>query len=285
MRSISAFRWGALLLQLLLFPLLETAAAASPPARADTVVAAQPDSVFQVGEELTYNVSYASFDIGQVRIKLLSSAREKNRTTYRATAYIDSYKGVPLVNLHAVYENIMDQTNYSMRFEARHKDSHQWISEVYRFDYPRKTIIVDQGPWKSPQIEQRDTLRIDTLSQDGLSVFYLARHDLFSPRRIDIPTVVNRKKGTTHIAFPGERTKEEIEAVKYPIDLIHFEGEAGFVGIFGLTGGFEGWFSNDAARVPIIAKMKVLIGNVRIELVSWKRAGWVPPRAPDEESR
>jgi hypothetical protein len=84
------------------------------------------------------------------------------------------------------------------------------------------------------------------------------------------------------IDFDGARTKEEIEAVPYPVDVLHFEGEAKFVGVFGLTGGFEGWFSNDAARVPVLAKMKVLIGNIRIELVSWKRTGWTPPRYPSE---
>jgi hypothetical protein len=100
-----------------------------------------------------------------------------------------------------------------------------------------------------------------------------------TPQKLNIPTVVNEKKGNTFINFTGERTDETIDAVDYPIDLIHFEGQAGFVGVAGLTGGFEGWFSNDAARVPVIAKMKVLLGNVRIELMKWKRAGWDPPRS------
>jgi hypothetical protein len=60
---------------------------------------------------------------------------------------------------------------------------------------------------------------------------------------------------------------------------VGFDGRADFVGIFGLTGGFEGWFSNDEARVPIMAKMKVLIGSVTIELMRWNRPGWTPPRA------
>jgi hypothetical protein len=46
-----------------------------------------------------------------------------------------------------------------------------------------------------------------------------------------------------------------------------------------LTGDFEGWFSNDEARVPILAKMKVILGSITIELMRWKRAGWTPPRA------
>jgi hypothetical protein len=61
--------------------------------------------------------------------------------------------------------------------------------------------------------------------------------------------------------------------------VVKFDGKLDFTGIFGLSGEFEGWFSNDEARVPILAKMKVLIGSVTIELMSWKRKGWAPPRA------
>jgi hypothetical protein len=41
---------------------------------------------------------------------------------------------------------------------------------------------------------------------------------------------------------------------------------------------FEGWFSDDDARIPIRAKMKVIIGKVDIQLVRWKRANWSPPQ-------
>ena len=132
-------------------------------------------------------------------------------------------------------------------------------------------------------MDKHDTVRVDTLYQDGLSLFYFARAKLHSRGTLSIPTVVSEAKGITTIDFREERVHEEIDAVKYPIDLIHFEGEAGFVGIFGLTGGFEGWFSNDAACVPVLAKMKVLIGSVRIELVRWKRRSWEPPRFPEAE--
>jgi hypothetical protein len=66
--------------------------------------------------------------------------------------------------------------------------------------------------------------------------------------------------------------------VEYPVDVVKFEGVAEFKGIFGLTGEFTGWFSNDDARVPIKANMEVIIGSVTIELMQWKRAGWLPPR-------
>ena len=241
------------------------------------------DSVFQIGEELTYNVSYASFDIGRVRIKLVDTLHRDGRILYRAQAFIDSYKGVPFVNLHSVYENHIDTAGYSRWFFARDKKDDSWLTFIYNFDYASRGVYITEGVWKTDSVIRRETIRIDTFYQDGLSLFYYARTQVLTPQKVNVPTLVMEKKGTTYINFTTERVKEEIDAVKYPLDLVHFTGEAGFVGIFGLTGGFEGWFSNDAARVPILAKMKVLIGNIRIELIEWKRPGWNPPRYPEGE--
>jgi hypothetical protein len=96
---------------------------------------------------------------------------------------------------------------------------------------------------------------------------------------MNIPTLINEERANTYIDFASRRTSVEIDAVEYPIDVVSFDGAADFVGIFGLTGDFEGWFSNDVARVPIMAKMKVIVGNITIELMRWTREGWNPPKA------
>jgi hypothetical protein len=70
----------------------------------------------------------------------------------------------------------------------------------------------------------------------------------------------------------------EIDALDYEIRTVHFQGEANWTGVYGITGKFDGWFSDDEARVPIRAKMKLYVGNADIELVRWKRPGWTPPK-------
>jgi len=226
-------------------------------------------------------VSYASIDIGQVRIKLVDKFSKDSQTYYKAMAYIDSYKGIPFVNLHAIYEDHIGPGIYSAWFRSRHKKDDRWTFFEYEYDYPNHIMNIEHGEWETKRVIKHDTLHLDTLYQDGLSLFYFARIHVLTPQTLTIPTIVNEKNGYTFFNFAVERTKEKIDAVDYPIDLVHFEGEAGFVGIFGLTGDFEGWFSNDAARVPILAKMKVIIGSIRIELMKWNRAGWLPPRYPE----
>jgi hypothetical protein len=236
------------------------------------------DSLFYVGEELVYNVSYGSFDIGQIRIVLTERTMEAGKSVYKAVAHIDSYKNIPFVNLHTLYESAIDENVFSHWFRSRTKKDNTWNYATYDFRYADKKLYIERGKENVKSFEKRDTLSLDTSYQDGLSVFYFARANVLRRQEVRVPTIVNESRGDTRINFTVEHTHEKIDAVNYPVDLVHFEGEAKFIGIFGLTGSFEGWFSNDDARIPVIATMKVLIGNVRIELMKWKRNNWNPPR-------
>ena len=236
------------------------------------------DVILQVGEELTYNVSYAHVDVGQVRLKIVEKVNHGGRMCYYAKAYIDSYKGVPFVDIHTLYESDIDTAMYSLRFHSKERNNSTSPEIVYEFDYPGHEVTITHETLGKQSARKRDTLRLHTFAQDGLSLFYFARTKLLSNLTMTVPTIVSEKEGNTIMKFRDERSGEKIDAVEYPVDVIHFEGNAGFVGIVGLSGDFEGWFSNDAARVPILAKMKVLIGDIRIELMKWKRTGWAPPR-------
>jgi hypothetical protein len=239
-----------------------------------------PSHALMEGEELTYNVRYAFLDLGQIRIKITAKEHKAGATTYAGIAYIDSYKNVPLVDLHAIFQSMIDSTVFSRGFTGKMKQDNAWDFSRYQFNYDRRMVAMEMGQ-KDTVIAKRDTLWIDGPCQDGLSLFFFARHHLFDGKDANVSAIVTEKKVNTFIRFDKRRDEVEIDAVDYPIDVVGFEGNAEFVGIFGLTGGFDGWFSNDDARVPIIAHMKVILGSVTIELMSWKRPGWTPPRAKD----
>jgi hypothetical protein len=236
-----------------------------------------PSRVLVEGEELTYNVRYGFINLGQVRIRVLDKKRTPTYIAYNGKALIESYSGVPFVDLKATFESLIDSAVFSRYFVGRNKDGKFWEYARYNFDYDNHRVITEVGH-RDTIIEKRDTLPIETLYNDGLSLFFFARDRLFSGKKMNIPTLIKEEKVSTFIDFKNQRTSVEVDAVDYPIDVIEFEGTAGFVGLFGLTGDFEGWFSNDEARVPIKAKMKVIIGSITIELMEWKRPGWAPPK-------
>jgi hypothetical protein len=238
---------------------------------------ATPSKVLVEDEELVYNVRYGFIDLGQVKIV----TKGKTRGGYNAQATIQSYSGVPFVNLLAIYETTMDSAMYARDFFARTVENGDEQFARYSFQYDKNRVVMELGS-RDSVVEHRDTVSLETFYHDGLSLFFYAREHLFSGKMMNIPTFVREKKATTMIDFKGSRKSVETDFIDYPVDVVGFDGKAGFVGVFGLTGDFEGWFSNDDARVPIKATMKVIIGSVTLELVSWKRPGWEPPHGAEE---
>ena len=237
-----------------------------------------PSRIFAEGEELVYNVRYTFIDLGQIRIKTIGKTRQATFVAYDTRAYIDSYRGIPFVDLHAVFESRMDSAVYSHDFVGKVKQDNQCDFARYHFDYDRHRVLMEIGE-RDTVVAKRETLQVNGVHQDGLSLFFFARDQLFSGKKVNVPCVVKEQHVNTVIDFFKERTSVEVDAIDYPVDVVKFEGNAEFEGIYGLTGAFTGWFSHDEARVPILAKMRVIVGSVTIELMKWNRLGWTPPRA------
>lgn len=239
-----------------------------------------PSRVFVEGEELVYNVRYTFIDLGQIRIKTIGKARQATFVAYDSRAYIDSYRGIPFVDLHAIFESRMDTTVCSRGFVGKVKQDEKWDFARYNYDYDRHRVIMEMGD-RDSVVAKRETLQVNGPQQDGLSLFFFAREHLFSGKKLNVTGIVTERQVNTYIDFLKERTSVEVDAIEYPVDVTKFEGKLDFEGIYGLTGGFTGWFSHDDARIPILAKMRVIVGSVTIELMRWTRPGWTPPRATD----
>lgn len=279
-KKISAFRFAAACL----LPLLVMAEGGdAQQADVQTSPAAGGGGVFFVGEELLYEVSYSIFPLGTVRIQILDTIAKNGATLYRTKAFMDSYSGVPFVNLHYVFYSEIDPSFYSHFFSSSDtKDPRMTPYADYYFDYPNKRILYEKGIRQTAGSTTRGSDTISSFFQDGLSLFFFARGNLRSKKTVNVPTFVEEKKVNTYIDFTNKKGSCDIDAVKYPVGAVGLEGRAEFVGVFGLTGDFSGWFSDDQAALPVLAKMKVILGSVRVELIQWNRPGWVPPRAVEE---
>ncbi|MHB1687516.1 MAG: DUF3108 domain-containing protein [Ignavibacteriaceae bacterium] len=236
------------------------------------------DKKLQVGEELTYVVSYSFLKLGEIKIIVRNQKIENGKNYYNAIAYIDSYSGIPFVNLHQVYETTMNSDYYSVFFRGLVKDKEYTTYTDYNFDYNHSIIHITKGKIYPPELWTDSTTSARKQYQDGLSILYYSRMNSGENKSENLPCFVKEKKENTLIHFYSPVTEISIDAVDYPIACTHLEGEMKFISIFGLTGYFEGWFSNDDAAIPLVANMKVIVGNIRVELKSWKRPGWTPPK-------
>lgn len=227
-------------------------------------------------EELMYEVSWTLFKLGTIRLKTFPN--------YTAEAHIDSYDGLPFVSLHSVHYCAMDSNFFSRGSRSVDKRENEWRELDYVYDFPRKTMRVEEcfrkdlqsAPYRQSVL---DTLHLKSDSVvDGLSIAYLPRSLMHTKQTVDVATVLYGKLGVTTYRMTGNKTEVDIDALDRPVRVLELEGSTTAVGLYGMTGEFTGWFSDDAAAVPIKGKLKVLIGSVTVELIGWHRPGWTPPQ-------
>lgn len=230
------------------------------------------------GEELNYVVSYSFINLGEVKIRVKEKKTVNGRNQYNAIAYIDSYDGLPFVNLHQIYESKVNQDYYSDFFRGIVKGDEFTSYTEYYFDYANSKLRIKKGKFSPHEVWVDSTTSAERLYHDGLSIFFFARMFAGKKNSMSLPCVVNEQKVRTRINFYDNKIPVSIGAIDYDVECVRLDGEMDFISIFGLTGYFEGWFTNDEASIPIVAHMKVILGNIKLELKSWKREGWTPPK-------
>jgi len=235
----------------------------------------QKNDKLLVGEDLTYVVKYAFLNLGEVRFRVLEKSNINNTSVYKTIAYIDSYPDLPFVSLHQVYESYIDSTLFPLQFFAK-IFSDDTVYVQYNF-IDSSEIKMQKGKLGTNKPWLDSTAYIHYRMQDGLSILFYARMNFDKNQQHSIPCFVNEKEETTILNFYDESEPVSIEAVDYEIDCLRLDGKTDFVSVCGLTGSFEGWFSNDQFSVPIQAKMHVIIGSVNLELIKWNEKLWNPP--------
>ncbi|MFH0733898.1 MAG: DUF3108 domain-containing protein [bacterium] len=238
----------------------------------------QQQNEFEVGEELVYSVKYTFIKLGEIRFKVLEKKTENGKTFYRITININSEESIPFVDLHEIYESYYNIGNYSDLFKATHRTKEYFRFSEHKFDYENKKIYVKKGTLKPYFVEIDSTCDLRHSFNDGLSLFYYARIMSGIHHKETVHCFINEQKVKAVINFNDKVENINIDAVDYEIGCVKLNGNAEFKGVFGLSGDFEGWFTNDKYKVPVLAKLSVIIGNITVELISWRKKGWKPPK-------
>lgn len=234
-------------------------------------------TVFVPNEYCEYEVSFLGIKLGVIKVETLKEEQYNGKAVYRAKVSMDTYSGIPFVDLHSVFNSWMDPSlAYSYQFVANNKVSEGWDYNKILFDYANKKII--NKHWLNDSLITNDVIPFEKKINDGCSLYFFARQYTNLKKTVYVPTFID---GIfyTKLNFLGKVEPIKIDAVSYPIRTIYFDGKANWQGVYGLSGKFEGWFSDDEARIPIKALMNVYVGKIKIELIKYKREGWKPPKA------
>jgi hypothetical protein len=238
------------------------------------------DKKLHLGDEFTYIVKYAFLDLGELRLKVYAKDTVDQKIIYKSIAHIDSYEGLPFVNLHQIYESWFDSTLHPVYFQALmfYEDDTSYTKYLFKED---NLVHILKGKLHKQKASLDTVIHLGSGYHDGLSILFFARFNFDRNENVVIPCFINEDTASTIINFYFDQENVSLDAVGYEIDCVRIDGETGFTGIFGLTGYFEGWFTNDEYKVPVAAELEVIIGHISIELIEWKRDKWQPPEYKD----
>lgn len=246
----------------------------------------QQDKILEVGEELNYSVYYGFIKLGEVKFKITGKSREGKKELFTSTASIKSFESIPLVNINYIFEsNMMYEKSevHSTKFTATEFKEKSITNIYYTFDYDENMIRTIKEVDGREEAKNDFKLDKEKVFQDGLSLFYNARLQSLNDKiketggRYNVPVYINEKESSVRYSFNTKPENVDIDMVDYDVKCIRVAGVADFVGVFGLTGEFAGWFSDDEYRVPIKAKFNVTIGSITLELTSFKKRNWIAP--------
>jgi Protein of unknown function (DUF3108) len=234
--------------------------------------------VFSDGEELIYDVYYSFINIGWAKFNTTRVIGTKNR--YMCQAVLKSNEALPFVTVDFNFTSeieVLDNFVRPVKFISKEFRDGKVSIITYGFNYDSSSAYIKKIGFEG-QTEYEERIPLYGVYQDGLSIFYFARFNFFSNKSVDVPVLINQDSSSIHINFNTAKTDIDIGEVNYDISSVYLDGSTNYKFVFGLTGDFSGWFTNDAARIPVKAKLKVKIGNVTLELKGWKRQGWNPPK-------
>lgn len=231
------------------------------------------------GEELNYIVYYGFIKLGEVNMKIISRKTEGDKIVYNSRSEMKTYKGIPFVSLNSVFESEIvfeGMDLYSRRFKAtEYKDDGNVFIE-YKFNYDSNFVNIRKDNKGKTEKDEKVSFNKNIKFQDGLSLFYKARINSFASDNFLIPVFMNEAETSVSYYFSSTKDNTSIDLFSHDVLTVRCNGVANFEGVFGLSGEFAGWFSFDEARIPLKAQMNVLIGNVTLELDSFRRTGWKP---------
>ncbi|MEX0773478.1 MAG: hypothetical protein WEB89_10585, partial [Balneolales bacterium] len=227
------------------------------------------NDILSVREKFTYEVRYGFFNLGTITIETLKDTTYLGQPAHYLFIKIKSNQGIPLVgykerNYHAIMAH-NDTTFYGMKFWTDSVHDNIFEETLYDYDYPaQKLYTFEEG-------EAVDTLELLTLADSGPSFFYFSRLHAGTDRKVNYPIYINHEKGNVELENYSQIENYSSEA--FPdgdVKAVRTRGNADVNGPFGFSGSIDAIFMADDLRIPLEARVRVWVGNVRVRLIDYE---------------
>ncbi len=216
---------------------------------------------FQVGERLTYDISFLNISAGTAVMEIQTGERVDERVM---GTFVTTAQSSPTVTRFFPVDNrvesLTDLTAFlpeHMTFRRREGKKKEDIE--YTFHQQDHTVTAVRGGIT-------ETVPIPAGTQDLISCLYYVRSQLPFTQGASMALNVYHDKKVRQIEVRVEKI-ERIEGPWGKLETAQVLVIMPFQGIFLNQGNIRVWFTTDARRIPVRMKAKVIVGSIVADLV------------------
>ncbi len=220
------------------------------------------NNAFQVGEKLTFDVKYGFVTAGVATMEIPQMRRISGREAYHVTFEVNSVPSFDWIyKVRDRYETYIDKQGlFPWRFEQHIREGGYSRDFSAFFDQRRGKAKTSEGEYEIPKYVN-----------DIVSAFYLARTFDYSKMkindRIHLKNFYKDKVYDLDVRYLG---KETIDVSAGKFDCIVVEPLVQEGGLFKSEGSIVVWLTDDACKLPVKVKTKVVIGSIDAELTGYE---------------
>lgn len=210
-------------------------------------------------EVIHFSVSWSGgVKIGDLRLRLAPANSDGQVLTARVT---DSGLFKLVYPLDDLFATSMLGPLLPYRYEVRQIERGRTVHRLTLFDQQRCEVIYQKqnGP--------RETLRLDGPAHNEFSAFLVTRALRLLPGLTQqVPVFADKKRHLVPIQVLGSEIKDSIFG---KVRTLKVQPKMTFKGLYEKDGDTIFWLTDDACRVPVEIRAKLLIGSLQAELTDY----------------
>jgi hypothetical protein len=209
---------------------------------------------FGVGEMLLFEIKYGFISAGTATLGIPEIVVERGYECYRIVSLAESNAFFSaFFSVKDIVESYLDTRELvTRRFEKRLREGDFRAHDLVLFDHDRHVALY---PKRNDRL-----VPISVAAQDVLSsLYYVRMMDLTVGQSVFIDNHADKKN------YPLEIKVLRRERVRVPagrFDCIVVEPSMRGAGLFSHKGKLTVWLTDDAARIPVLMKSKVVVGSI-----------------------
>ncbi len=251
-----------------------------------------PDSLqLPVTEYFRYSVSYLGIRIGTIEVRNETPFMPDPASNIYVTGtqiILRTFPGIPFLSVLTEFLSSIDDRGFFRESTTYDKQGRKWAYYEAVRDNETNDIVVERGSVEDRSLSGRSDIEVDTLHpgipvHDALTFIQFLRNRAHETERLSIDILIDRSIEKIVIDQPSDVKIVKIKAFDEATAAYHVTGSIEFTAIHGLSRRYQAWISTGPRRIPLMARVHIAIGSVKIELESYDVAEHLPHERFDHE--